>query len=73
MKASLRHFAYMLLALSVTSGAVTPAAAQTPGISKADGAGLGVAVGDYNNDGWLDLYYTNSSYQHWPPHRLCVP
>src|SRR5207237_2916 len=26
------------------------------GISKAYGAGLGVAVGDYNGDGWLDAY-----------------
>ena len=24
---------------------------------------MGVDFGDYNNDGWLDLYYTNSSYQ----------
>jgi len=24
---------------------------------------MGVDFGDFNNDGWLDLYYTNSSYQ----------
>jgi len=29
------------------------------GISKAYGAGLGVAVGDYNGDGWLDAYVAN--------------
>jgi hypothetical protein len=31
------------------------------GITKADGGGLGVAVGDYNGDGWLDVYVANDA------------
>jgi len=36
-------------------------ATQSAGISKADGAGLGVATGDYNADGWLDVYVANDA------------
>jgi len=41
------------------------------GITKADGAGLGVAVGDYNGDGWPDLYVANDATpnQLWINHR----
>jgi len=31
------------------------------GMLKATGAGLGVAVGDYNQDGWLDIYVANDA------------
>ena len=34
---------------------------ETTGVSKAYGAGLGVAVGDYNGDGWPDIYVANDA------------
>ena len=41
---------------------------EAAGIVKADGAGLGIATGDYNGDGWLDLYVANDA----TPNQLWV-
>src|SRR5690606_41916520 len=34
---------------------------ETAGIARAGGAGLGVSIGDYNGDGWPDIYVANDA------------
>jgi hypothetical protein len=34
---------------------------QKAGIHRSDGKGLGVVFGDYDNDGWIDIYVANDS------------
>lgn len=36
---------------------------QKAGLGRTDGKGLGVAVADYDNDGWMDIYIANDSVQ----------
>ena len=36
-------------------------ASEASGITRADGKALGVAVGDYDNDGWPDIYVANDA------------
>lgn len=43
-------------------------ATEAAGLARAYGAGLGVAVGDYNGDGWLDMYVANDA----TPNQLWV-
>lgn len=34
---------------------------ESAGIARTTGAGLGVSIGDYNGDGWLDIYVANDA------------
>jgi ankyrin repeat protein len=45
-------------------------ASKEMGVYRTDGNGLGVVVGDYDNDGWPDLYVANDSVPNFLFHNL---